>query len=81
MTHRQQQIFEVQQTLTPQYHGKHKFDDNFSCSHQEPEQSHIQGCPKDGLLVKTTRTCNLLHVKKLPSLDTIYLLSEVRYYM
>ena len=33
-THQQQQFLEVQQTLTPQYHGKHKPDGNFSYSHQ-----------------------------------------------
>ena len=36
-TNQQQQFLVVWQTLTLQYHGKHKLDGDFSCCHQEPE--------------------------------------------
>ena len=61
----QQQFLVVWQTLTLQYHDKHKLDGKCSCCHQEPEQSQNQGCHKDGLLGKTTRSYKRLHVRHL----------------
>jgi len=53
-THQQSQFLVVWQTLTPQYHSKHKLDNIFLCYPQGPELSHIEECHKHGQFVNKT---------------------------